>query len=361
MKQLGLFGGEEPAASKPAARGGRAIREANAASWANDVVEACPPTAEVSALAASVPRWLRLGTSSWSFPGWGPHLVYGDAAASTKSLADHGLAAYAKHPLLRTVGIDRTYYAPMRREEWAAYRAQVTDDFVPIVKVWSGVTAAVGKDGAHNGDFLDPARFLETMWEPAMAGGFDARMPFVFEIPPMRPQVEPPLGFFLERLARLLEALPRDGRFTFELRTKSWLVPEYVRLLAAHGASHAINYWSFMPGPLRQWRLAKPVCERFLVVRLMLPPGARYEEQKASFAPFDREVHPQPGMHDELGAILDELRGVGAPPEVFVIANNKAEGSAPITCRRVAERFVARAETRTVAGAEHRVDPARRP
>jgi uncharacterized protein YecE (DUF72 family) len=330
MEQLGLFGGEAPAPSREATRA------------ASAPIAPCPPVAEVSALAAALPRWLRLGTSSWSFPGWGPHLVYGDEAASTKDLAERGLAAYAQHPLLRTVGVDRTYYAPMRREEWAAYRAQVGEDFVPIAKVWSGVTAAVGRDGVRNGDFLDPARFLETMWEPAMAGGFDARMPFVFEIPPMRPQVEPPARFFLERLERLLAALPREGRFTFELRTKGWLTPEYVRLLAAHGASHTINYWSFMPGLLRQWRLARPACGGFLVVRLMLPPGARYEEQKASFAPFDREAHAQPAMHDELGAILDELRGVGAPPEVFVIANNKAEGSAPITCRRVAERFVAR-------------------
>jgi uncharacterized protein YecE (DUF72 family) len=289
---------------------------------------------------------LRLGTSSWSFPGWGPHLVYGDADLTTKLLADKGLEAYAKHPLLRTVGIDRTYYAPMGAEEWASYRAQVPDDFVPVAKVWSGVTAAVGRDGRPNDEFLDPQRFHETMWEPSLAGGFTPRMPFVFEIPPMRREHEPPVSLFLERLERLLCALPREGRFSFELRTKSWLTADYAQLLVAHGASHTLNYWSFMPGLLRQWRTVKAACAKTLVVRLMLPPGARYEEQKKSFEPFDREVHAQPAMHEELQQVLGELRGVGAPPEVFVIANNKAEGSAPITCRRVAERFVGTGEAR---------------
>ncbi len=333
MRQLGLFGATDVPIE------GNDPRHVA-------LVEPASPPREVAELAAALPSWLRLGTSSWTFPGWGPHLVYGEGSVTAKHLADQGLAAYAKHPLLRTVGIDRTYYAPMRAHEWAAYRAQVPVDFVPIAKVWSGVTAAVTRDGAANPDFLDPERFRETMWEPALAGGFDTRMPFVFEIPPMRREHEPSGEFFLGRLERLLRALPRGGRFTFELRTRSWLTTDYARLLVAYGASHTLNYWSFMPGLVRQWRTVRAACAKTLVVRLMLPPGARYEEQKKSFEPFDREVHAQPAMHEELQQVLGELRGVGAPPEVFVIANNKAEGSAPITCRRVAERFVRGGEAR---------------
>lgn len=327
--QLALFGVEEKSSPKSRAEARRAV-------------EPCPVTDDVRALASELPPWLRLGTSSWTFPGWGPSLVYADGGHSTKDLAEDGLRAYAQHPLLRTVGIDRTYYSPMRRDEWAAYRTQVSDDFVPIVKVWSGVTATHARDGQRNEDFLSADRFLDTMWGPAIAGGFDARMPFVFEIPPMRRGQEPEVGFFLERLQRLLEALPREGRYSFELRTRRWLVPEYVRVLERYGASHTVNYWGTMPSLLRQWSVAKAACTKVLVVRLMLPPGAQYDEQKTLFSPFDREVHAQPAMHDELGAVLDDLRGVGAPPEVFVIANNKAEGSAPITCRTIAERFVVR-------------------
>jgi uncharacterized protein YecE (DUF72 family) len=33
---------------------------------------------------------------------------------TTRRLARTGLRAYAQHPLLRSVGIDRTYYAPIQ-------------------------------------------------------------------------------------------------------------------------------------------------------------------------------------------------------------------------------------------------------
>ena len=194
--QLSLFGDEEK--DSPIDRG--TLREP---------VRPCAVADDVRALAKAVPSWLRLGTSSWTFPGWGPDLVYEREGLSMKHLADRGLEAYAQHPLLRTVGIDRTFYAPMRQDEWAAYRGQVPDDFVPIAKVWSGVTSAVTQEGARNEHFLSADRFLDTMWEPAIAGGFDERLPFVFEIPPMRREHEPPVAYLLERLERLLDAGPR--------------------------------------------------------------------------------------------------------------------------------------------------------
>ncbi|WP_204320593.1 hypothetical protein, partial [Klebsiella pneumoniae] len=54
---------------------------------------------------------LRIGTSSWSYPGW-DGLVYA-GEYSDSMLARKGLAAYAQHPLLRTVSIDRGFYAPI--------------------------------------------------------------------------------------------------------------------------------------------------------------------------------------------------------------------------------------------------------
>jgi uncharacterized protein YecE (DUF72 family) len=67
------------------------------------------------ALARHLSPQLYLGTSSWTFPGW-QGLVY-DRAASASVLARYGLAAYARHPLLRTVGLDRTFYAPIAADD----------------------------------------------------------------------------------------------------------------------------------------------------------------------------------------------------------------------------------------------------
>ncbi|MGH7789442.1 MAG: DUF72 domain-containing protein, partial [Candidatus Binatia bacterium] len=86
----------------------------------------------VRALGQQLPRAIRLGTSSWSFPGWAG-LVYARELPVAR-LARDGLAAYAQHPLLRTVGVDRTYYAPITAADFAAYAAAVPEDFRFLVK-----------------------------------------------------------------------------------------------------------------------------------------------------------------------------------------------------------------------------------
>src|SRR5262245_42435710 len=80
-----------------------------------------PTTDAQRALGDRLPTELRLGTSSWSFPGW-TGLVY--ARESTPELlAREGLPAYARHPLLRTVGVDRTFYGPVPVETFRAWAA----------------------------------------------------------------------------------------------------------------------------------------------------------------------------------------------------------------------------------------------
>src|SRR5690242_9378056 len=74
---------------------------------------------EVRALGAWLPPGLHLGTSSWTFPGW-KGLVY-DRQATGARLAREGLVAYARHPVLRTVGVDRTFYAPISASTFAEY------------------------------------------------------------------------------------------------------------------------------------------------------------------------------------------------------------------------------------------------
>ena len=50
----------------------------------------------LTAVADRLPAGLRMGTSSWSFPGW-EGIVY-DRRASQSTLARRGLSAYAAHP-----------------------------------------------------------------------------------------------------------------------------------------------------------------------------------------------------------------------------------------------------------------------
>ena len=61
---------------------------------------------EARRIADELPDGIRFGTSSWSFPGWAG-LVYTGRRSQT-DLAREGLREYATHPLLTTVGIDRS-------------------------------------------------------------------------------------------------------------------------------------------------------------------------------------------------------------------------------------------------------------
>ena len=130
--------------------------------------EAVDPAAvddAVRRLGERLPTAIHLGTSSWSFPGW-TGLVFAlrnGKPATEQQLARHGLAAYAAHPLLRTVSLDRTFYAPLTHDEFAAYSRHVPERFRFVVKAPAAFTDPVlrkpgsGEAARDNPSFLDAA------------------------------------------------------------------------------------------------------------------------------------------------------------------------------------------------------------
>src|SRR5512134_1660342 len=97
--------------------------------------------AEAAAIAERLPKNVRFGTSSWSFPEWAG-LVY-SRVASVAELAREGLREYARHPLLKTVGIDRSYYAAIPAEDLVRYADQLPPGFPCCAKAPEAVTSAV--------------------------------------------------------------------------------------------------------------------------------------------------------------------------------------------------------------------------
>src|SRR5512134_2714783 len=126
MSQLDLFG-QPPEA---AAAADRSADETLAAVYT-----------EAADLASRIDPRIRFGTSSWSFPGW-RGLVY-SRAMSESALSREGLREYARHPLLRTVGIDRSFYAPIPDEDLQRYASQLPDGFLACAKAGASVTSAV--------------------------------------------------------------------------------------------------------------------------------------------------------------------------------------------------------------------------
>lgn len=300
-----------------------------------------PPDPELVALAARVPSHVRFGTSSWTFEGW-RDLVYRRRYKSHQAFVQESLAEYARHPLFRTVGIDRSYYAPVPADELRRYAEQLPDGFRCVMKVWSEITTRVFPDHPRAGDrakqpnpsFLDADLFMEAVVLPTREGlGLHAG-PFVLEIPSTTGGVEPET--FAGEVTRFLAELPPGLELAFELRDRRLLGPAYLDALSTYGATHVFNYWSRMPTIGEQLRIEGTMPGPFVVARLMLPPGERYAELKERYAPFDRIAAPQPEMRDDVARLIALAGERGF--EVFVIVNNKAEGSSPLTIKALAQR-----------------------
>lgn len=295
---------------------------------------------ELESLRERLPSRLRLGTSSWTFPGWAG-LVYHQRYANQRAFLRDSLGEYAEHPLMRTVGIDRGYYTPVPREDLEAYARQLPDGFRAAMKVWQKVTMPgyprhprYGADaGKPNPSFLDSELFAEAVHEPVRAAFAEHMGPWIVEIPPSPTPLDP--SWFCEKLDAFLHRAPRDFPYAVEIRDRKLLTPAYAKTLQRHGASHVFNYWSRMPSLSAQMRVEGLLEGPLLVSRLLLPPGGRYGELKEAYAPFDRIVSPQPEMRQDLVRLVQAA--LDRDKECYVLVNNKAEGSSPLTVRALAE------------------------
>ncbi len=217
----------------------------------------------VQRLASALPPRIRLGTSSWSFPGWAG-LVYAAGSGrppGEQRLARAGLAAYARHPLFRTVSLDRTFYAPLAAGEFAAYAAQVPADFRFVVKAPAAITDPVvrrpgsGEPSRDNATFLDARLATESFVRPALAGLGDRAGPLVFQFPPLgsRLLADPPR--LAARLAAFLAMLPRslpDGRagrplYAVEVRDPRLVTAVFAATLREAGGVPCLAIHARMP------------------------------------------------------------------------------------------------------------------
>jgi hypothetical protein len=71
-----------------------------------------------------------------------------------------------------------------------------------------------------------------------------------------------------------------------------------------------------------------------VAVRWMLQRDQEYESARDAWAPFHELAAPDLGTRMEVAALVTELAASARP--VIVIANNKAEGSAPRTLQELA-------------------------
>lgn len=306
-----------------------------------------PAAQEWSALAQQLPTQLRFGVSTWSYPGW-EGLVW-DGEYDSSTLSRHGLGAYHRHPLLRTVCVDRTFWQPLTASQYAGYAGQVDDDFRFVVKCPSSITDAQvrGEEGRTrdaNPVFLDPSLAVQEFVRPALEGLGAKLGVLVFQLSPL------PLGWLsrqaslFEKLGSMLAAV-REALSTHEavivaveVRDPELLGQTLVDTLKAHGATFCLGLHGKMPPIEAQLPMLRALWPGPLVCRWNL---------NRVFGPYGYAAAQK--KHDPFNAILSEdiptrmvlartVRGItGAGQPAYVTVSNDAEGCAPLSIQQLAQ------------------------
>jgi uncharacterized protein YecE (DUF72 family) len=297
-----------------------------------------PSVEELERLRAAIPPNVHFGTSTWNYPGW-TGLVYSRAypksGAATKMLAE-----YARFPLFSTVGIDSSFYGPPSAKTLAAWARALPSGFRCVSKVWDRLTIHrftgprdEGRTGQRNPDFLNPELFRSDVWAPYQESFAGHTGPFVFEFQRISPKALPP-DRFVDRLDRFLGALPAEGEYGVEVRNEELLTPAYFAVLREHGVAHVFNSWTRMPSIGDQLDRPDSVTGRFLISRALLRPGRRYADAVDQFSPYDRIREPNPELRHDLVRVVELAAALRIP--AYLLVNNRAEGSAPLTIAAVA-------------------------
>ena len=198
--------------------------------------------AEAAAIAARLPKGVFFGTSTWSFPGWAG-IVY-SRRATTAELAREGLAEYARHPLLTTVGIDRGYYGPIPARRPRAVRVAAPAGLSLLREGAGAVTDAASPDYSEGRAVRrrdGRARFRESFREHTG--------PFLLQFPPASRDATPSPGRFAERLGALSRRASARGALRGRAARPDAPLAGVRAALAARGAAHVYNYATAMPMP----------------------------------------------------------------------------------------------------------------
>lgn len=310
-------------------------------------VQLAPAALNYAPLAAALPPGLRLGVSTWSYPGWQGLIWDGPYDASV--LSRLGLTGYHRHPLLRTVCVDRSFWRPLTEEQYAAYARQVDADFRFVVKCPAMVTDAQVRDEHGAGQmanpvFLEPALALQHFVQPALAGLGDKLGVLVYQLSPLpREQLHAPAAL-LARLQTLLAATRAalvaapQVVVAVEVRDAELLTPELVAVLRAGGATFCLGLHGKMPPIAEQLPLLRALWPGPLVCRWNLnrsfgPFG--YPQAQDKHSPFDQIRSPDPDTRAILARTIAGICGAGQP--AFVTVSNDAEGCAPRSIALLAE------------------------
>jgi len=138
-----------------------------------------------------------------------------------------------------------------------------------------------------------------------------------------------------------LQAHAPGPLYAVEPRDPELLTHALADVLTVNGARLCIGVHARMPPVAKQAALLAMMPPGPVIVRWSLHAGYAYEDAKAHYAPFDRLVEEDLPTRTALARLAAEALAQHTP--VFIAINNKAEGSAPLSCfalaRAIADRL----------------------
>ena len=189
---------------------------------------------------------VRIGTSGFHYKHWVGRFY------PPKTPAAKMLDCYLRH--FDTVELNNSFYRLPTAEAFDCWREAAPANFIFAVKASRFIT--------HNKKLKDPEHALDNLLPRATHLGSKLG-PILFQLPPhWRVNVE--------RLENLLEILPRDLRYAFEFRERSWITPTILSILKRFNAAFCIYELARYHTPLH-------VTADFAYVRLHGPAAGKYQ------------------------------------------------------------------------------------
>jgi uncharacterized protein YecE (DUF72 family) len=288
---------------------------------------------------------VRIGTSSWRYEGWlgqvysrERYMVRGRFSA--KRFEAECLGEYGE--TFPAVCGDFSFYQFPSEPFWKRLFLSAPPSLEVALKVPEQITAKVfprlprygAQSGLANSSFLDKTLFEEAFLAP-LAPWQDRVAALIFEFGSATGATYSTVREFVRDLDRFLAAVPRQVRYSVEVRNPELLAPEYFHCLRAHNVAHAFNSWTRMPPLPEQIRLADAVTADFLLCRALLAPGRAYQQAVELFSPYEEIRQPYPEGRQALRDLIDEARALRQAAFLFV--NNRFEGNAPQTIEAIAD------------------------
>jgi uncharacterized protein YecE (DUF72 family) len=156
---------------------------------------------------------IRIGTSGWYYKHW-KGLFY-----PLKIQDSEMLPFYLEH--FDTVEINNSFYCLPEKNTVKAWHRHTPNGFLFAVKGSRFIT--------HMKKLRDPAKHINYFYDTVKLLG-PKLGPIVFQLPPR-------WKCHIERLEAFLNELPKESKYSFEFRDKSWLCSEVYKLLAKHNAA----------------------------------------------------------------------------------------------------------------------------